>query len=68
MKKWFLIETEKEYKEANSRFEEIYQATKDDPEYKEMQLLAFLINKYEKANGIFQILILLNLLLAAWKI
>ena len=50
MKQWFLIETEKEYQEATRRFEEIYQAKKGDPEYKEMLLLAFLINEYEKKN------------------
>ncbi len=35
-------------KEATRRFEEIYQAKKGNPEYKEMLLLAFLINEYEK--------------------
>jgi HTH-type transcriptional regulator/antitoxin HigA len=50
MKQWFLIETEQEYQEATRRFEEIYQAKKGDPEYKEMLLLAFLINEYEKKN------------------
>lgn len=48
MKQWFLIETEKEYQEATGRFEEIYQSKKGDPEYKEMLLLALLINQYEK--------------------
>lgn len=48
MKQWFLIETEKEYREATLRFEEIYQSQKNDPGYKEMLLLALLINEYEK--------------------
>lgn len=47
MKQWFIIENEKEYKEATARFEEIYQAKKRSKEYKEMLLLAFLINQYE---------------------
>ncbi|ANE52085.1 helix-turn-helix domain-containing protein [Flavisolibacter tropicus] len=48
MKQWFLIETEKEYHEATQRFEEIYTAEEGSSAYKEMLLLAFLINQYEK--------------------
>ena len=48
MKQWFLIENEKEYKEATSRFEEIREAKKGTPEYKEMLLLVHLISEYEK--------------------
>jgi HTH-type transcriptional regulator / antitoxin HigA len=50
MKQWFVIETEKEYKEATARFEEIYEAKKGSKEYKEMLLLALLINQYEKKS------------------
>lgn len=48
MKQWFIIETEKKHKEATARFEEIYEAKKGSKEYKEMMLLALLINQYEK--------------------
>lgn len=48
MKQWFVIETEKDYKEAQKRFEEIYEVRKGHKDYKEMLLLALLINQYEK--------------------
>ena len=48
MKQWYIIENDKGYGEAKMRFEEIYQAKKGSSEYKEMLLLAFLINQYEK--------------------
>ena len=48
MKQWLPIETQQEYKEASSRFEEIYDVQKSSPHFKEMQLLAILISEYEK--------------------
>ncbi|HEY5773503.1 MAG TPA: transcriptional regulator [Chitinophagaceae bacterium] len=48
MKQWYIIENEKEYKEATGRFEEIREAKKGTPEYKEMLLLVHLISEYEK--------------------
>ena len=48
MKQWLLIENEKEYKEATERFEEIREAKKGKPEYREMLLLAHLISSYEE--------------------
>ena len=45
---WSIIESSKEYEEAINRFEEINEAEKGTPEYKEMLLLALLINQYEK--------------------
>ena len=48
MKQWYIIENDKEYKEATSRFEEIREAKKGTPEYKEMLLLVHLISEYEK--------------------
>ena len=50
VKQWLPITTEQEYKEATQRFEEIYDAEKDSPHYKEMLLLALLINDYEKKH------------------
>ncbi len=48
MKQWFIIETEKEYKEATARFEEIRESMKGSPEYKEKLLLVHLVSEYEK--------------------
>jgi len=48
MKQWFIIENEKEYKEATARFEEIREAKKGTPEYKEMLLLVHLVSAYEE--------------------
>jgi HTH-type transcriptional regulator/antitoxin HigA len=45
---WFLIETSEDYDEATARFEEINSVSKNHPDYKEMLLLALLINDYEK--------------------
>ena len=47
MKQWFLIENEKEYKEATQRFEEIREAKKGMPEYREKLLLVHLVSTYE---------------------
>ena len=48
MKQWYIIENEKDYGKAKECFEQIYQAKKGRVEYKQMLLLAFLINQYEK--------------------
>ncbi len=48
MKQWFIIENEKEYKEATERFEEIREAKKGTPEYREMLLLVHLVSDYEE--------------------
>lgn len=48
MKQWTIIDNEKDYEEAVKRFEEIYDVGKDSPHFKEMLLLALLINQYEK--------------------
>jgi HTH-type transcriptional regulator / antitoxin HigA len=48
MKQWLLIENEKEYKEATKRFEEIKEAEKGTPHYREMLLLVHLVTEYEK--------------------
>jgi HTH-type transcriptional regulator/antitoxin HigA len=48
MKQWLPIETEQEYKEATERFEQIHQADKKSPDYREMLLLAILVSEYEK--------------------
>ena len=45
---WSIIENQEEYQKATTRFEEINEAEKGTPEYKEMLLLALLINQYEK--------------------
>ena len=50
MKQWLPITNEQEYKEAAQRFEEIYDAEKDSPHYREMLLLSLLINDYEKKH------------------
>ena len=47
MKQWFVIENEKEYKEATTRFEVIREAIKGTPEYREMLLLVHLVSTYE---------------------
>lgn len=48
MKQWSIIDNEKEYNETTQRFEEIYDVGKSSPHFKEMLLLALLINEYEK--------------------
>jgi HTH-type transcriptional regulator / antitoxin HigA len=50
MKQWLPIHTEQDYKEAQMRFEEIYEVDKDHPVYREMTLLALLINQYEQKH------------------
>jgi HTH-type transcriptional regulator / antitoxin HigA len=50
MKQWLPIITEQEYKEATQRFEQIYEAEKDSPHYREMLLLSLLISEYEKKH------------------
>ena len=48
MKQWLLIENEKDYEEATKRFEEIREAKRGSPEFKEMMLLVHIISEYEK--------------------
>jgi HTH-type transcriptional regulator / antitoxin HigA len=48
MKQWLLIENNEEYKAATARFEEIREASKGTPEYREMMLLVHLISVYEE--------------------
>lgn len=48
MQNWFLIENEKDYQKAAARYDEIREAAKESDEYREKQLLAFLINHYEE--------------------
>ena len=50
MQQWLFIQTEKEYEEAKSRFEEIYHVDKTSPDFAEMKLLALLISEYEKKH------------------
>lgn len=50
MKQWFLIESEKEYKEAAKRYEEIHDAKRGTIEHREKLLLANLINQYEQRH------------------
>ena len=45
---WTILDTKKEYEEAIKRFEEIDEAKKGSPDFKELSLLALLINQYEK--------------------
>jgi HTH-type transcriptional regulator/antitoxin HigA len=53
MKQWLILQTEKDYEEAKSRFEEIYDVDKSSPDFAEMKLLALLINEYEKKHFTF---------------
>ena len=48
MQRWFLIENETDYQKAVARYEKVREAAKGSDEYKEKQLLAFLINHYEE--------------------
>ncbi len=50
MQQWFPIENEQEFKIATARFEEIFEAKKNSTDFKEMKLLALLINEYEKKH------------------
>ncbi len=52
-KQWYLIENEKDYQKAITRFEEIYESIKGSPLHKEKLLLAFLINQYEQKHWDF---------------
>jgi len=47
---WFLIDGDSSYKKAIHRYEELRESKKNTPEYREMMLLAFLINKYENTK------------------
>jgi HTH-type transcriptional regulator/antitoxin HigA len=49
MKPWYLIENEADYQKATARYEAIREAEKGSLEFKEKQLLAFLINHYEES-------------------
>lgn len=46
-----IIKTEKEYKDALVRLEEIFDSTKNSPNADELELLSFLIEKYEQENS-----------------
>jgi HTH-type transcriptional regulator / antitoxin HigA len=50
MKQWYIIETEKEYKEARARLEQIFEVRKGHKDYREMLLLSLLVNQYEKKH------------------
>lgn len=54
MNQWFIIENKAQYKAAKERFEEIYEADKNSPDFPEMMLLALLISEYEKKQFSFQ--------------
>lgn len=45
---WFILDSQAEYEAAISRFEQINDTDKRSPDYKEMLLLAYLINQYEE--------------------
>ena len=47
MKQWYIIENEKEYKEARVRLEQIYEVKKGHKDYREVLLLSLLVNQYE---------------------
>lgn len=47
-RQWYILESKKDYEEAAQRFEEVNEARKGTPEYREMLLLAMLINQYEQ--------------------
>lgn len=47
---WFLLETEQEYDNALTRYEEVKRAHKNSDDYKEKLLLVHLISEYEKVN------------------
>ncbi|MEO9022416.1 MAG: transcriptional regulator [Ginsengibacter sp.] len=47
---WFLIDGDSSYKKAIHRYEELRESKRNTTEYKEMILLAFLINKYENTR------------------
>jgi len=47
MKNWYILENDKEYKEAYKRYEEIKHVKKGNLLHKEKRLLIYLINEYE---------------------
>ena len=47
---WFLIDSETSYRKAIHRYEELKEPKRNTAEYKEMMLLAYLINKYENSK------------------
>jgi HTH-type transcriptional regulator/antitoxin HigA len=49
MQPWYMIESEADYEKAVTRYETIREVGKDSSEFKEKQLLAFLINHYEES-------------------
>ena len=49
MQPWYMIENEADYEKATTRYEGIREAERNSPEFKEKQLLAFLINHYEES-------------------
>jgi cytidylate kinase len=57
MQQWLIIQTEREYEEAKSRYEEIYDVDKTSPHFAEMKLLALLISECEKNISVFHLLI-----------
>jgi HTH-type transcriptional regulator/antitoxin HigA len=48
MQPWFLLENETDYQKAVGRYETIRETQKGSDEYKEKQLLALIISKYEE--------------------
>jgi HTH-type transcriptional regulator/antitoxin HigA len=50
MKQWLPIHSEQDYKAAQQRFGEIYEVENGHPDYREMTLLALLINQYEQKH------------------
>ena len=48
MRQWYILETKKDFEAAMRRFKEIDESRKGTPEYREMLLLALLINQYEQ--------------------
>ena len=47
---WTILKSEKEYRQALSRLEELFSARKGTKEGKELELLALLIDVYEKEH------------------
>ena len=47
---WTIIKTEKEYKAALDRLEQVFDSNPESPAYKEAELLVVLIEKYETEN------------------
>lgn len=51
MNTWFIIENETEYKKAMNRYEQIRNAKKSAPDYREKMLLVRLISDYENKTS-----------------